>query len=167
MTNENIPVPPVLVLGVGNILMKDEGVGAHAAQKLLQIPLPAAVEVIDGGTFGIDLLGYLENREKVILIDAIDTDEPPGTIFRLRPEDIHSLSKGEHYSLHQPGISDVIRFAEMIGQEVPEIIIFAIQPAEIAMGTELTPVMKEKMPELIDFVLKEIEESSPHAQTDV
>ena len=155
VTAENIP--PILVLGVGNILMKDEGLGVHAARRLQHTPLPTAVEVLDGGTAGMDLLYYLEGRKKVILIDAIQTDEPPGTIFRLTPGDMGPVSKREHFSLHQPGIFDVLRIADILGKSMPEVVIFAVQPADISMGTDLTPVINDKIPGLLHLVLNEIE----------
>lgn len=95
----------------------------------------------------------------MIIIDTIQTSEPPGTIFRLTPANIRSYLKGEHYSLHQTGIPDLLRIAEAIGQPVPEVVIFALQPADISIGTELSPIIEEKIPELIQCVLKEIEAS--------
>lgn len=146
--------------------MKDEGVGVHAARRLQHIPLPAAVEVLDGGTAGMDLLYYLDGRKKVILIDAIQTDESPGTIFRLTPRDIGSVSKREYFSLHQPGISDVLRIAAVLGKSMPEVVIFAVQPTDISIGTDLTPEINDKIPELIHLVLNEIENGEKGTGTD-
>lgn len=156
MKIENTEVPPILVLGVGNFLMKDEGVGVHAVQQLLHMPFPPSVEIIDGGTAGIDLLYLLEERKKVIIIDAIQADEPPGTIFRLTPDDIGSVAQGKHFSLHQPGVADLLRIAQAIGQSIPEVVILAVQPLDISIGTELSAVLKEKLPQLIQLVSKEI-----------
>lgn len=157
MIDKIISVPPILVLGVGNLLMKDEGVGVHAALKLLHMPLPPFVEIIDGGTAGLDLLSYLENREKVIIIDAVQTNEPPGTIFRLTPDNIGSLAREKQFSLHQPGVAELLRIAQTIGLSLPEVVILAVQPADISIGTDLSPSLEEKLPRLIQSVLNEIE----------
>ncbi len=158
MTLNNISVPPILVLGVGNLLMKDEGVGVHAALKMLDMPLPPSVEIIDGGTAGVDLLYYMENREKIIIIDAIQTDEPPGTIFRLTPVNIiSSIARNKHFSLHQPGVAELLKVAQAIEQPIKDVVIFAVQPADISIGTELSPILEKNLPGLIQSVLQEIE----------
>lgn len=154
--DEHASIPPILVVGVGNILMKDEGVGVHAAQRLLHIPFPPSVEIVDGGTAGIALLDFLENRKKIIIIDAIRTPEPSGTIFRLAAADIGPKADGKHYSLHQAGIPDLLRIAEAIGQSIPEVVIFALQPADISMGTELSAVIEKRLPRLLELVTNEI-----------
>ncbi len=99
--DENTLLFCILVSGVRNILMREEGVGVHTAQRLGHIVLPPSVEIVDGGTAGIDLYYFLKNRKEVIMIDPIQTPEPPGTISRLIPANIHSNANGEHLSIHQ------------------------------------------------------------------
>ncbi len=72
----------ILILGIGNILLKDEGIGVHVVNKLKEMQLPPDVEVMDGGTLGIDLLYYIEGRKKVVVIDTVTAGEPPGTMYR-------------------------------------------------------------------------------------
>ena len=73
---------PILVLGIGNLILKDEGFGVHVVQKMADMPLQGDVEVMDGGTMGLDLLYSMEGRKKVIVIDVVNADGPPGTLYR-------------------------------------------------------------------------------------
>jgi hydrogenase maturation protease len=154
--NMNKDLPPILVLGVGNLLMKDEGLGVHTVQKLSNMPLPPEVEVLDGGTMGLELLNCLENRDKVILIDVVNTDEPPGTLFRFTTKEILQVTDNNKLSFHQLGFFDIIKVAQMLDKTLPEIVIIAVQPKEISMGMELTPELDAKLPAIIELVLKEI-----------
>lgn len=149
-------VPPLLILGVGNILLTDEGAGVHAIQELQRRSLPENVEIIDGGTMGLELMWLMENRQKIILIDAVQTHEPPGTIFRFTPNDIGKISGGRQVSFHQLGFLDTLKVARYLGKEPPEIIIVGIQPKSIEMGMELTPEIKARLPQLLECVMKEV-----------
>lgn len=154
--NQGPGVPPLLIMGLGNVLLKDEGVGIHVIQRLQQIPLPPHLEIIEGGTLGIDLLWYLLGRKKVILIDAVQAGEKPGTIFRFCPEDIQQVCREENFSLHQLGLFDALNIAKLLNQPLPEIVIIAIQPKNITQGMEISQEIEASMPVLIDMVLKEI-----------
>ncbi len=154
--NISSDLAPVLVLGVGNVLMKDEGVGVHTAQKLLNMPLHPGVEVLDGGTMGMELLNCLEDREKVILIDVVNTNEPPGTLFRFTTDEILQATDNNKLSFHQLGFFDIIKVARMLEKTLPEIVIIAVQPKDISMGMELTPELDAKLPAIIKMVFKEI-----------
>jgi hydrogenase maturation protease len=147
---------PILVLGIGNVLLKDEGIGAHVAQRLPSLSLPENVEVIDGGTMGLELLYLMENRDKVILIDAIQTTEPPGTIFRFQAREIPGIIKENKLSFHQLGIYDTFKVSQYLGRQLPEIIVIAVQPKDISMGTELSPEIEAKIPEIFNRILEEI-----------
>src|SRR4030042_7180736 len=81
-------VQDILILGIGNLLLKDEGVGVHVVERLREIPLPENVEVLDGGTAGLDLVDFIGGRKKLIVIDAVNAGEKPGTIYRLTEENL-------------------------------------------------------------------------------
>ncbi len=146
----------ILVMGVGNTILKDEGVGVHVIREMMKLDLPEDVELVDGGTAAIDLLHLIEGRERMVVIDAmLSDDEEPGAIFRLTPENIQPTFRGKT-SLHQLGLKEVLDMADSIG-DCPDTVIFSIVPESIGtFGEELTPTIKARVPELIRLVLEEL-----------
>jgi hydrogenase maturation protease len=143
----------IAVVGVGNLLLKDEGIGIHVVLALQESPLPDGVVVIDGGT-SPDVLDYLEPADKLVIIDAAEAGGVPGAIYRFRPDDV-TLETGEAISLHELGLVSSLKMMSLLGKTPPEVIIIGIQPKEIAWGMELSPELKEKVPEIVKAVLKE------------
>ncbi len=143
-----------LVVGTGNLLLKDEGVGIHVVQKLKKRKLPLNVEVLDGGTSGFNLLYEMEGRKRVIIIDAVKGGEEPGTIYRFSSDDVKAREKA-FVSLHDLGLADVFRLAETLGER-PEIMVIGIEPKQIESGLELSPEIKDKIPLIIELVMGEI-----------
>ncbi len=115
----------ILVLGIGNIILKDEGVGVRVAEEMQRMSLPPDVEVLDGGIKGLDLLYFIEDREKVIVVDAVKAGAPPGTLFRFTDKDLRL--KGLLRSAHGIDFSDVIAIAAFMGKK-PEIVFLGIEP---------------------------------------
>jgi hydrogenase maturation protease len=147
---------PILVLGVGNLIQMDDGVGVHTIQRMAEWDLPEVVELFDGGTAGLDLTGIIEGRQALIVIDAVDAGEKPGTMFRFTPEDIKV--KFTHYdSLHQMGLLETLNMAKMQGISPAETVIFGVQPHIVDWGTELTDTVEEKMPRLLELVREELD----------
>ncbi len=155
----------ILVLGLGNILLKDEGVGVHIAQMLQELALPHNVEVVDGGTASLDVLLLAPGIEKLVVIDALRAGKEAGTIYkaRLKSEERDKLeqifSSGSRISLHQVGLIDALAIAEKMNCAPKEIAIIGIEPKKIDCGLELTDEVKQKIPEIINTVLKEIEDA--------
>jgi len=157
----------ILVLGLGNILLKDEGIGVHIVQKLQELSLLDNVEVIDGGTAGLDILLSQEGLGKLVVIDAMRAGKKPGTIYktRLKSEEKDRLGKifsregKSKISLHQIGLGDALAAAEKINCAPGEIIIIGIEPKEIDYGLELTEEVKQRIPEIINTVLEEIKDA--------
>jgi hydrogenase maturation protease len=147
-------VSDTVIVGLGNLLLKDDGAGVHTIRALEKEILPPSVELVDGGTSTLSLLSYFVGCPKIIIIDALQAGLPPGTIYRLRPEDIPHY-RSEHLSIHDVQILDVIKMAAMIGEQ-PEVVILGIEPQEIASGLELTPVIEERIPSLVQSVIKEL-----------
>lgn len=145
-----------LVLGLGNILLRDEGIGVRVAQALEGVPLPPDVEVVDGATAGFGLLGLLANRRKVIVIDAIMADEQPGTVLRLSPEDLLP-PPGQSLSLHDVGLLEALAAARQLGESPHEVVIFGVQPQVIECGLELSPALAGLVPRIIELVLAELD----------
>ena len=144
-------------MGVGNVLMTDEGIGVHVANKLMECSLPPQVEVLDGGTMGFDLIHHMEGRQHLILIDAVQTDEPGGTIFKFSPREISEYVRQAKLSFHQLGFMDMLKVAGFIDMQLPEILVFGVQPFDIGMGTTLSSKMEAKVSKIIEMVLEEVE----------
>ncbi|MFZ0033858.1 MAG: HyaD/HybD family hydrogenase maturation endopeptidase [Sedimentisphaerales bacterium] len=154
----------VLILGLGNILLKDEGVGVHAAKQLQGLALPDNVEVIDGGTAAADMLLSQEGLDKLVVIDAIRAGEKPGTTYkaRFKASEIDKLTrifggdKDLKISPHQFGLIDALAAAEKMNRTPKEIVIIGIEPKEINYGLELTEQVSQRIPEVVNMVLEEI-----------
>jgi hydrogenase maturation protease len=144
----------VLVLGVGNLLLSDEGVGVHVARRLQQMELPAWVEVVDGGTGGFELINFCHGRKKIIIVDAILTEAEPGTLFRLRPEDI-VWPELQRYSAHHAGLVELIRQCRTMMPST-EVILFGVVPQEIdRVSMNLSPVLEERLEKIAAMVVEE------------
>lgn len=162
--------PPRLILGVGNLLLRDEGVGVHVISALRDRELPDDVELWDGGTASFDLLDTLAGCRQAIIIDAVCTGSEPGTIFRLTPEDISS-NKEQLISLHQVGLMETLNVAEHLLDSPPEeVIILGIEPKEIDWGLELSAEVEAAVPKLIELVIEELDaferKENPRPQRD-
>ncbi len=147
----------ILVLGVGNLLLKDEGVGVHVARRLQDMELPSHVEVLDGATAGLDLLDYIEGRNKLVIVDTVKAGRPPGTIYRMTIEDIENEPK-TLISLHDIDVPHLLNVADMLGIEKPaDIVVIGIEPKDMESASlELSPEIEAQIPNVIKLVMKEI-----------
>ncbi|UCF00260.1 MAG: HyaD/HybD family hydrogenase maturation endopeptidase [Planctomycetota bacterium] len=154
----------ILVLGLGNILLKDEGVGVHVVGQLQKRNLSAKIEVIDGGTAGLDILLSQEGLDKLVVIDALRAGKKPGTIYRTqfsgkdRLTEVFSREEDFKISLHQIGLLDALAAAGKMNCAPKEIVIIGVEPAEVDYGLELTDEVKKRIPEIVNVVLKEIKD---------
>ncbi len=146
---------PILVLGIGNLLLRDEGVGVHVVRALEDRRLPDDVELLDGGTAGADLLDAISERRKLIVVDALDADVPPGTMVRMAPADL-AAGGSESLSLHEFGLAETLRMAAYLNCGPAEVAILAIRPQDTGCGLELSGEMMRWLPRLLDAVLDEI-----------
>ena len=145
----------VLVIGVGNILLSDEGVGVHAIQALKGLELPDGVELIDGGTASLEILEFIKGRRKVIFIDSTKGGGQPGTLYRFHPEDI-TPQQPLATSLHQLGLMEMLSLAELSGQPPREVVIFGVEPARLDLNLELSDEVAAVLPRLVELVKKEL-----------
>ncbi|ADG81633.1 HyaD/HybD family hydrogenase maturation endopeptidase [Thermincola potens] len=148
----------ILVLGVGNILLKDEGVGVHSLKELESYNLPSNVRLHDGWVAGIDLLEVIQEADKLIVIDAVDAQAEPGAIFRFAPHQVETMVKGHKTSLHQIDLFETLKIAKFL-DKCPETVIIGIQPKLIDWGLELTPEIRAVLPRVAEIVCQEIEMS--------
>ena len=146
----------VVILGVGNLLLSDEGVGVHVANKLMEMDLPEGVEVYEGGTDGFRLMSVVTGADRLIVVDAVKGGGEPGSIYRFDVNDAPSMPDSYKTSVHQIGILEVIHFSEFVGKgKTPETTILGIEPKSLEMAMELTPEIAAKVPRVIELVLEE------------
>jgi len=140
----------ILVLGIGNYLMGDEGIGVHIAERLAKETLPEGVDVLDGGTGGFHLLEYFELYPNVILIDATLDSNPPGTIRLIKPKFAKDFPQA--MSTHDIGLKDMVSALQIMGT-IPDIDLFVVSIESIQQqGITLTPQVEAVVPLIIDQV---------------
>lgn len=154
----------IVILGLGNILLKDEGAGVHIAEEIGKRSLPENVEVIDGGTASMDILMTLKDVKKLIIVDALRGGEKPGTVYRLHPEDLSAVSDC-NMSLHQITVLEGLIIAKKIGNAPQETVIIGIEPEEIDWGIGITSEIKRKIPDIIDIVIEEVANACYRTET--
>ncbi len=148
----------ITVLGTGNLLLKDEGIGVHVIQRMEQIELPENVRLVDGGVAGINLPYLIEGADKLIVIDCVDADVEPGAIFRFTPDDVDVPQRDVTMSFHDIGLLEALELAKQDGKGPKTTVIIGVQPKEIEWGMELTPEIEKVVPDIIEAVLKELKE---------
>jgi hydrogenase maturation protease len=146
----------ILVLGIGNVLLTDEGVGVRTLKELeRRFSFPANVELLDGGTAGIELLRHIRNRDCLIIIDAMKSGQVPGTIVRVAGEDVPAAFR-TRISPHQLGLSDLLA-AAMLTDELPKnLVLFGVEPESIDIGLDLTETVEANLGKLIEAVADEL-----------
>ena len=144
----------VLILGIGNTLMGDEGVGVSVVNELEKAALPENVELLDGGTGSFLLLEPMQSAEKVILIDATIDDAPAGTVRRLRPR--YTKDYPRTLTAHDIGLKDLLDTFYLLGEK-PDVTLFAVSIADLQdMTIELSPELLPIVPEVARMVLEEV-----------
>ena len=145
-----------LVLGLGNVLLRDEGIGVWVAEALRrQFEFPEAVTVMDGGTLGLDLLPHLDGVGRLLLIDAVKLGGAPGDILRLEGSEVPAALEVK-LSPHQVGIQDLLAAARLTGREPPHVVLWGMEPACLEPGTGFSPKVQEALPRLQAAVLGEL-----------
>lgn len=146
----------ILVLGVGNLLLGDEGVGIHVIQEFEKKSLPSETLLVDGGTGGYELIRFFKGMKKVIIVDAIKADEKAGTVIRFTLEDITPY-RDRPLSVHQNGLLELLQKVKDMG-ETPEIILYGIVIENtIHYSLDLSDKVKRSIPKVISHIVTEIE----------
>ena len=150
--------PRVLVLGIGNILLSDEGVGVHVINRFQEtLVIPDEVQVIDGGTMGLDLSPYFEGKTDVVVVDAICADgQKPGTIRRFSGSEVMTML-GERISPHQIGLSDLLACTAVDTQLPENIVLLGIVPESLDTSLDLSPAIQAKVDDLVGLIRVELE----------
>lgn len=148
--------PATVVIGLGNPLMGDDGLGIAAAQRLSEWELPEDVQVVDGGTWGLNLLPVIEDAERVILVDAVDVGEAPGTLVRLPRERLPKYLATK-ISPHEVDLRDVLALAELRRTLPEDTTAIGLQPQTVALGDRLSPLIEERLEALLAAVIEALQ----------
>jgi hydrogenase maturation protease len=153
----------VLVLGAGNILLSDEGIGVRVVEAIQQrYRVPEGVDILDGGTCGMDLLDVIAGRDRLILVDAVETGGPAGTVIRLEDDEIPTVLRTKS-SPHQLGLQDVLALLRLLDASPAHVTVIGVQPASLDIGLELTPAIAARLDEMADMVMNELAALGPGA----
>ncbi len=147
----------ITIMGVGNILFTDEGVGVRVLEILNeQYEFPSNVSMVDGGVLGMNLLGTISEADHLIVIDAVRNGQAPGTLYRLEGEDIPKRVLAKN-SLHQVDLLEALTFCQALGAP-PRTLIIGVEPMDIkTVGLKLTPSVTDKMGTMVKMVLTELD----------
>ena len=148
----------IIILGIGNLLLSDEGVGVKIIQDLeARYNFPENVELVDGGVGSFSLLPYIESAKKLLVIDAISGGKPPGTIYKFKGEEIPPQII-EKLSIHELSFSDILNLAKLRDKYPEEIVIIGIEPQSLEFKIGLTEIVEKNYNKLLNEVLAQLKE---------
>ena len=146
----------ILVLGIGNVLLTDEGIGVRALNELeRRYTFPENVELLDGGTAGIELLRHIRNRDYLIIIDAMKFNQEPGTVTRVEGNDVPAAFR-TRISPHQLGLSDLLAAAMLTDELPPNLVLFGVEPENLDIGLDLTDTVEASVEKLTGAIIDEL-----------
>ena len=146
----------ILVLGLGNILLQDEGLGVRAVERMAaRYRLPPDVQVMDGGVMGLDLLPYLEGISHLLITDAVQTGQPAGSLVRLEGEAIPAALQVK-MSMHQVGLQELMALAGFQGTLPEQVVLWGLEPASLEWGLELSAPIAAQIDALVDAAVGEL-----------
>jgi len=155
--SKSVSSPDVVVMGLGNLLMQDEGVGIHALRSLQeQYQFEPDVQLIDGGTSGMDLLPYFRPDSYVLLIDAMNFSETPGEIGRVEGDDIMARLNTK-MSVHHLGLSDLLSTVKLLDIEPADLVLIGVQPETIELFLGLSPKLEAVIPKIVQYAVEQLE----------
>jgi len=147
----------VLVLGLGNVLLGDDGIGAAALDALERdYRIPPEVRLVEGGTLGLSLLDEIAEARHVILVDAVATDAPPGTLVRLDGAEVMDAVR-DRLSVHQVGVADLLNAARLIGRYPASVVLLGLVPDLIGLGVGRTRAVDAAIDALVSAILREVQ----------
>ncbi len=158
MTEAPSDQPQVTILGIGNILLTDEGFGVRVIEKLFEdYEFPDNVAVVEGGVLGIHLLGTLSKADHLIVVDAVKNKQPPGTLYRLEKDELPERILMKN-SLHQTDFLETLTLCQMIDKSPETIVVLGAEPEDIEThSVDLTPVVAARLDDTVALVLRELE----------
>jgi len=151
-----VPSPTTLLLGLGNTLFGDEGLGIWALERLLErYRLPPEVAALDGGVLGLELLAHVEGATHLLVIDAVQTGRVPGTLVRLEGGDIQA-ALALKLSMHQVGFQEVLAMSALRGTTPPRLVVWGMEPATLETGLDLSETVAARLDHLVEAVVDEL-----------
>ena len=154
----------VVVIGVGNSALSDEGVGGRVISELAR-RAPSGIELVDAGLPGPGLVELLEGRSKAVIVDAVDAGAPGGEIFRFRPEQVRQFEQTPRYSLHEPNVLQYVMLAQALEAGPKEVVFIGVQPESLSPGEGLSPSVEAAVPKAAALALTEaLHQISPSYQ---
>jgi hydrogenase maturation protease len=163
----------ILILGLGNLLLRDEGLGIRALELLQdRYELPQNIDCVDGGVLGLELMAHVEGRTHLLAIDAVQTGQAPGTLVRLEGEEVPK-SLTFKLSMHQVTFADILALSALRGTLPPRLVVWGMVPAILETGVELSPVVAAQLRGLVEAVVGELQQwgmtvlpsANPHGST--
>jgi hydrogenase maturation protease len=146
----------VVILGIGNTIMSDEGVGVHAAEAIARSHvLPEGVEVVDGGTAGMELLEPLADADLLVVLDAVRSGRPPGSLVCLSGREVPVFFRSK-LSPHQVSICDVLASLEFAGAAPRDLVLVGVEPLSLELGLELTDTVAQRVPDMVETALVQL-----------
>jgi hydrogenase maturation protease len=144
-----------LVLGLGNLVHADDGLGVHAIHRLQQDPrVPPGIVLMDGGTQGLSLIPHISGFERLLVIDAIDVDREPGTLIRLEGNAIQKMPGKP--SVHQLGFADLMIAMNLLGESPKEIVVLGVQPQSTEWSAEMTAPVRDSLDKLCGVIVAQL-----------
>ncbi len=152
---ENPDAPTLVVLGLGNLLMGDDGLGVRALERLAAAFAPdARTRFLDGGTLGLALIPYIERADALLVVDAVATGAEPGTLVRLEADEVPSRVD-VRLSPHELGVVDILAGATFSGRRPEPTILLGVGPADISFGVDLSTAVAQSLPALVETIVAE------------
>jgi hydrogenase maturation protease len=153
-----------IILGIGNVLLTDEGAGVHVARRLaLQLADRGGVHVVDGGTLGFALAPLIQDAHRLIVLDAMQLNRPPGSVQRFLDAEVDKLLSHTRLSVHEIGLRDVLAISQLTGSCPPQRALIGIQPASLGWGTEPTAPVAQALDTAAGMALGLLEDPWPSA----
>jgi hydrogenase maturation protease len=146
----------IMVVGIGNLIMQDDGAGVHVVNCLSEMDIPAEVELIDGGTYSYDLVDFFCQGDTIIVIDAMQAGGEPGTIYRAPLEQLGLQFDSALISVHDLGFVQAAQHVNMLGH-YPQILVYGIEPKTLGLGLELSPEIAAQVPKVAELIKKDID----------
>ncbi len=147
-------------MGLGNLLMSDDGVGVRVAEELRKTDLPPSVEVYDAGTPGLSLINLIDGYDKAVLIDAVRLNGPPGTVYRFEFDDT-LFDQNPPSSMHELDAVFALKLAKRIGKAPKKIVVIGVEPKKVELGLDLSKEVESSIPKVIEAVLREVVDDAP------
>jgi hydrogenase maturation protease len=146
----------ILVLGVGNLLLQDEGAGVRALNEFMgNYDIPDGVEFLDGGTSGLELLHHIEGRDCLVILDVVKSGKAPGTVIRMEGEQVPALLR-QKISHHQLGLSDLLATAQLTGALPGKLVLLGVEPKSLDTGLELSDEVTRGVAVLVGSLAREL-----------